>query len=128
MKILLLIVVILLAIFSFAFMTIGCGDGCSDSYKTRLVSTRIDLDTISVELNRYMEEHKKYPKSLKALVPKYLKKVPVDVWGRSYILEVFEGEVRLYTYGEDGKLGGKGLSHDFSNSTNWDEYFKHRHN
>jgi len=95
---------------------------------SRKYATKVDIETITSQIEQYKKEYGFYPERLKDLVPKYLKKVPLDVWGKDYMLEVSKNEYRLYTLGQDGMSGGDGLSYDFSNNTDWEEHLNSKHN
>ena len=59
---------------------------------------------LSFALAAYQSDHKNYPKSLDSLVPKYLAKVPDDLFtGKPLIYRPSEDGYLLYSLGPDGK-------------------------
>ncbi len=107
----------------------------SDVDKARVSRAKSDIQGIETALNLYRLDNFKYPttdQGLDALVKNpgetvapnwkqggYLKKVPMDPWGRPYRYESpgQHGEVDIFTYGADGQEGGDGVDADIGN---WD--------
>ncbi len=59
---------------------------------------------LAFALAAYRSDHKAYPKSLDALVPKYMEKVPVDLFtGKPLIYRPTEKGYLLYSLGPNGK-------------------------
>jgi general secretion pathway protein G len=86
------------------------------SEEARVAAARADINAnISVALDLYELDTGKYPEALTDLLSKtgagkgpYLKKEPVDPWGRSYTYKFpgEHGDYDLYSYGPDGVEGG----------------------
>ena len=94
--------------------------------KSEAAAARAQLDALEKALDQYRLDTGRYPSTelgLNALVtrpqsePKwagpYLKKaVPADPWGRPYRFERHDGGVKLFTWGADGREGGRGRNAD----------------
>lgn len=100
----------------------GCGPGNTTS--TRIAMLETALDTYRLDIFEY-------PKTLNALLQNetndprwqgpYLKKgLPDDFWGNPYQYQIpgsHGNEFDIYSYGADGKHGGKGENADIGNWT-----------
>jgi len=81
-----------------------------------------DIRVIESALKEYKLDNFSYPsteESLTKLTPKYIKNLPKDPWGHTY-LYISPGErsaVDIFTYGADGKKYGEGINADLGN---WD--------
>ncbi|MDP2920769.1 MAG: type II secretion system major pseudopilin GspG [Candidatus Omnitrophota bacterium] len=86
------------------------------SEEARVAAAKADINAnISVALDLYELDNGKYPESLAALLTKtaagkgpYLKKEPLDPWGKRYMYKSpgEHGDYDLYSYGPDGVEGG----------------------
>jgi general secretion pathway protein G len=95
------------------------------SEEARIAAAKADINAnISVALDLYELDNGKYPEALSALISKtsagkgpYLKREPVDPWGRRYMYKFpgDHGDYDLYSYGPDGAEGGG------DDITNWEE-------
>lgn len=102
------------------------------SEEARIAAAKADINAnISVALDLYELDNGKYPtteEGLGALISKptsainwkgsYLKKKPLDPWGRKYLYRSpgdYASDYDLYSYGPDGVEGGG------DNVTNWEE-------
>lgn len=100
--------------------------------EARVVKAKQDILAIQNALDLYKLDNGFYPSTdqgLGALVTKpttspepqdwkaYLKRVPVDPWGREYLyLNPGEhGEVDIFTLGAEGQPGGKGINAEIGN-------------
>lgn len=102
--------------------------------EARVVAARQDVGTIVQALKLYRLDIGRYPttdQGLKALVEKptsepvpqnwktggYLESLPKDPWGNVYQYSNpgTNGEIDVYSFGSDGKLGGAGLDADVGN-------------
>jgi len=99
--------------------------------KSEIKAARAQIDALEKALDQYRLDTGRYPSSeegLEALITRpanearwdgpYLKKaVPMDPWGRPYILKTpgDHGEVDLFSYGKDGQPGGAGEGADVVN-------------
>ena len=97
-----------------------------------LKKTCADISILSSALELFKAENYKYPESregLNALISnpdlsnypnrrKYFNKNRlVDYWGNSYIYKkISEDDVQIISYGNDGKLGGRGEAKDLTYS------------
>ena len=93
--------------------------------QARRVAAKQDIRTIISALNMYRLDNLKYPDSLDQLMTgsyKYLDRLPVDPWKRDYVYQNpgSHGKYDIYSYGQDGILGGAGLDADIG-SWNLDE-------
>ncbi len=72
-------------------------------------STKTTLQTIKFAVKNYQQEKGEYPKSLQEVIAAdFLKKpLPKDGWDQPYRYEVTEDGFELYSYGPQGKKGGK---------------------
>ncbi|MFE8071728.1 type II secretion system major pseudopilin GspG [Marinobacteraceae bacterium S3BR75-40.1] len=103
------------------------------SDEARVTTAKTQLANIENALKLYKLDNGQYPSTeqgLKALVEKpsgypepknwneggYLDQVPQDPWGNQfqYISPGLQGPYDLYSYGADGREGGKGLDADLS--------------
>ncbi|MEC8785829.1 MAG: type II secretion system protein GspG [Pseudomonadota bacterium] len=88
---------------------------------TRVVYALSDINAINSAIELACSDHNRCPSTnegIDFLVEyKYLKKYPVDPWGYKYHYENVEGKYRTFSYGEDNRVGGSGLSYDFDSST-----------
>ncbi len=100
--------------------------------KSEIKATRAQIDSLEKALDQYRLDVGRYPtteQSLASLMVRpagesrwqgpYLKKdVPVDPWGNPYQYRQpgEHGELDLFSFGKDGKLGGEAESADI---TNW---------
>ena len=96
--------------------------------KSEVQVARAQIESLEKALDQFRLDMRRYPSAeegLEALVARpansanwggpYLKKdVPADPWGRPYIYRVpgQRGDFELFTYGRDGKSGGKGEDAD----------------
>jgi len=66
-------------------------------------------------IQRYRRVKRAWPRSLENLVPDYMKKVPIDPWGRQlfYAAKASGRGYWLACYGEEGVSGGQGDNHDW---------------
>ena len=102
--------------------------------EARVIAARQDLATIVSALKLYRLDIGRYPTSeqgLKALVAKpseepiptnwkiggYLDRLPNDPWGKPYQYSSpgLKGEMDVFSFGADGKLGGVELGTDIGN-------------
>lgn len=93
--------------------------------QARRVAAKQDIRTIISALNMYRLDNLRYPDSLDQLITgsyKYLDRLPVDPWKRDYVYQNpgSHGKYDIYSYGQDGILGGAGLDADIG-SWNLDE-------
>lgn len=83
-------------------------------------AAQMQIKNIEGALGMYYSENYEYPDSLAALVPEYLKQVPVDPWGNPYHYtknSQHGQDYDLASWGADGAPGGTG---DNADITNWD--------
>lgn len=95
----------------------------------RVQAAQTDLRTLSAALDVYRLDNYRYPSSdqgLEALIERpsgspearnwnpsgYLKKLPVDPWGATYLYENRDGRIELISLGADGVEGGEGNDAD----------------
>lgn len=98
------------------------------SEQARKVAAKTDIEAnISLALDMYELDNRAYPESLGGLIMKpssgadnwngpYLKRKPVDPWGREYIYKspgAHNKDYDLYSLGADGAEGGE------DDVTNW---------
>ena len=100
--------------------------------EARVVKARQDILAIQNALDLYKLDNGIYPttdQGLSALVTKptsapeprdwkaYLKRVPVDPWGREYLYlsPGQHGDVDVFTLGADGQPGGTGINAEIGN-------------
>ncbi|RME79494.1 MAG: hypothetical protein D6785_11175, partial [Planctomycetota bacterium] len=96
-------------------------------YKQNLKQIQSHFDGFQKAIALYQQDNNKLPSSLMALVkaPKglktwkgpYLKMLPKDPWGNSYVLKVpgrWAMDYEILSLGRDGKKGGKGMDRDLS--------------
>ncbi len=105
--------------------------------EAKRTATLVQIREIEQALDLYKLDNGFYPtteQGLDALVSKpagmpeprnyredgYMKKVPMDPWGRPYVYRSpgEHGEIDLFSFGPDGSEGGEGKNRDI---TNWDE-------
>ncbi len=103
----------------------------------RVVAAKQDVATLITALKLYRLDNQRYPSTdqgLKALVEKpapdpipnnwntggYLDKLPRDPWGNPYpyLQPGVHGELDLWSFGEDGQMGGTGNDADIGS---WDQ-------
>ena len=80
-------------------------------------SAQIDVESISQCIELYKKDNAGvHPINLQELVDRrYLKNyttTPKDGWGNEYMFQDLGGTYRVYSYGADGKPGGKGEAED----------------
>lgn len=97
--------------------------------ESKVTSAKVDVNTISQQLDRYKLDNQSYPSSeqgLQALVDKpsvgnippnwkqTIKKLPNDPWGRpyQYLKPGIKGQVDVMSFGADGVAGGEGKNAD----------------
>jgi len=97
--------------------------------QARATAVRNDIRAVANALDMYKMDNTQYPSTdqgLEALVTKptgtpepknynpdgYLKKLPVDPWGKPLIYINDGGKFDLYSLGADGKEGGEGYAAD----------------
>ncbi len=102
--------------------------------KAKIKAAKVQIKMLETALDEFRLDVGRYPtteEGLDALIKKpsgcegwdgpYLRKnkVPLDPWGRPYHYESpgEHGDYDLYSYGKDGKPGGKGEDADI---TSWD--------
>lgn len=102
--------------------------------EARVIAARQDVATIVSALKLYRLDTGRYPTSeqgLKALIAKpseepiptnwkmggYLDRLPNDPWGKpyQYLSPGLKGEMDVFSFGADGKLGGVELDTDIGN-------------
>lgn len=96
--------------------------------QARRAAAKADIDAnIASALDLYEIDNGSYPETIAALLEKpqdtttwrgpYLKKRPIDPWGREYIYKKpgAHGDYDLYSYGKDGSEGGD------DDITSWEE-------
>ena len=103
------------------------------SEQARRAAAKTDIEAnIALALDMYELDNGSYPESLSALLVKpgsgsdnwngpYLKKNPIDSWGREYKYKspgTHNKDYDLYSLGADGAEGGEGKGEDI---TNWSE-------
>jgi len=87
------------------------------SEEARVAAAKADINAnISVALDLYELDNGQYPEALTSLLSKtdkgkgpYLKKEPLDPWGRRYMYKSpgeHSGDYDLYSFGPDGVEGG----------------------
>lgn len=72
-----------------------------------------DLEFIKNRVIGYYCKYKKFPVSLKDIVPEFSDKIPKDSWGNEYVFTSLAWRTRgsgmdLVATGKDGKIAGKG--------------------
>lgn len=84
-----------------------------DTYPVRRV--RDQMIRTGRSIYRFEDRHRRWPKSLGELVPKYLDEEPVDPWGRDlvYLVKPRRRGYVLGCYGADGRPGGEGEARDW---------------
>ena len=95
------------------------------SEEARVAAAKADINAnISVALDLYELDNGKYPEALSVLISKsssgkgpYLKRTPVDPWGREYIYKVPGDNGRDYDLSSNGPDGVKGGDDDINS---WD--------
>ncbi len=100
----------------------------------QISAAKQDLRNIDSALRLYRLDNFNYPSNeqgIKALTVKpvgqnirnwkgpYLNKTPLDPWGNQYqyVYPGLNGEIDIFTYGRDGRMGGEGDDADIGN---WD--------
>jgi len=76
-----------------------------------------DLSSIKAAIIRYYCNNKRFPLTLKELVPETILPLQMDPWGNEYILTTMawhrkESGLDVFSMGGDGKRGGKGWKSD----------------
>ena len=97
----------------FGFIFIEVTPMCGDNNPAKLAITKKDLRTLSKLANEYYIQNNFYP--LKSELVSGLKvKAPKDPWGTEYIYDVTADRkgFKVYSLGEDIKLGGTGMAED----------------
>ncbi|MEA1927650.1 MAG: type II secretion system major pseudopilin GspG [Candidatus Auribacterota bacterium] len=92
--------------------------------KGQRAAAQVQIKGFEGALDMYFADNYKYPDSLSALVPEYIKKVPNDPWGNPYHYSSTSQhgqDVDLASFGKDGAAGG---SDDNEDITNWEEEVK----
>jgi hypothetical protein len=84
-----------------------------DTYPVRRV--RDQMISTGRAIYRYEDRHRRWPKSLGELVPKYLSEAPIDPWGRElvYLVKPRRRGYVLGCYGANGRPGGEGEARDW---------------
>jgi hypothetical protein len=84
-----------------------------DTYPVRRV--RDQMIRTGRAIYGYEDRHRRWPKSLGELVPKYLSEAPVDPWGRElvYLVKPRRRGYVLGCYGANGRPGGEGEARDW---------------
>jgi len=84
-----------------------------DTYPVRRI--RDQMISTGRAIYKYEDRHRRWPKSLGDLVPKYLSEAPVDPWGRElvYLVKSRRRGYVLGCYGADGRPGGEGEARDW---------------
>ncbi len=97
--------------------------------EARATAARFDIASVLQALDTYRLDNQRYPtaeQGLQALVTRpsvspeppnwkpYLKSTPTDPWGRpyQYLNPGLKGEIDVFSYGADGKVGGEGVDAD----------------
>ncbi len=65
----------------------------------------LDVKSISTGAELYHVETGRWPSTLEQLVPRYLKELPRDPWGRNYAYYRGEGGIAVASAGPDRELG-----------------------
>ncbi len=104
-------------------------------YKAQVTKARAEINNISSALKLYRLDNFSYPtteQGLEALVTRpndpsirnwnpggYMERLPVDPWGNpyQYLYPGNNGEIDIYSLGNDGRPGGEGEAVDIGN---WD--------
>ena len=104
--------------------------------EARVVKARQDVRVLASALDIYKLDNFQYPSTeqgLEALVQQpsgrpeapnwkqggYVQELPLDPWGNpyQYLNPGQHGEIDVYSYGQDGQLGGEGINADIGNWT-----------
>lgn len=88
--------------------------------KGQKAAAQLQIKNIEGALGMYYTDQFEYPDALSALIPEYLKQVPVDPWGNPYHYSPTSQHGQDYdiaSWGKDGAAGGTGENADI---TNWD--------
>ena len=94
--------------------------------RAKVESAKLQIKNYQMPLLEYNSVHGTYPatdEGLAALEKEgYLKKVPLDPWGRPYQYrypgEFDTNEYEIWSFGADGREGGEGFNADIKS---WDE-------
>ncbi len=72
-----------------------------------------EIRILSDALENYERENLSVPRLLQDLSPKYVQNIPEDSWGFGYkYVPGAAKDLRVYSLGSDGKLGGIGTASD----------------
>ena len=84
---------------------------------------RLRLTKLAFALVEYRADHGRYPAKLADLVPKYVKRVPKDIFNNDGDLHYSrkDGGCLLYSVGSNGKDDGGKSYDDRKNNEDWDD-------
>ena len=113
-------ILVVLVIIGF-LTTIVAVNVMDQGYKGALAKVRSDIRNIEAGLDLYKLDKFSYPtteEGLNVLVPKYIKKLQKDPWGKDYLYANpgdHGGDFDLYSLGSDGATGGSEEKQDLGN-------------
>ena len=88
--------------------------------KGQRAAAQVQIKNFEGAIDMYYADNYKYPDSLSALVPEYIKKVPNDPWKNPYHYSATSQhgmDFDIASFGKDGAAGGSGENADV---TNWE--------
>jgi general secretion pathway protein G len=113
-------ILVVLVIIGF-LTTIVAVNVMDQGYKGALTKVKSDFRNYEAALDLYKLDNFSYPTSeegLASLVPKYVKKLQKDPWGRDYLYSNpgdHGGDYDIYSLGSDGASGGEKEKQDLGN-------------
>ena len=82
------------------------------------LKTLNDIKVLSIAVETYYLDTGELPKRLENLVPKYIAKLPIEIWVREYQYKKGDkGDFIIFSLGFDGVKGGSGASLDIYKET-----------
>jgi len=107
------ILIIIVIVWSITIQVRELDPEIEEKYKT----ASKDLSNIKSAIISYYCKNKKFPLTLKDLVPETILQLPIDPWGNEYILTSLDWHqkdsgVDVLSMGSNGRIGGKGWKCD----------------
>ncbi len=86
-----------------------------NNHRSHLIRIRNDFHNLNLLARGFEDEKHRQPESLSELAAFFPDAVmPRDPWGRDYLLELADNQVRFQTRGRDGAVGSTGFDADLS--------------
>jgi len=110
--------IFILAIFTLSLVVYN---ESASMHNSKVMRTKLKIQSIVTIINEFKKVHGRYPKELSELKSPDIKGLPLDNGSLPFMYQYNEKDnsFRVYTLGNDRKIGGVGPDADYDNLTNW---------